>query len=59
MKAIIMAILLCVPTLMLSGCCMDDICNIGDTYTSSKKCNSCSTCSTCGYDASYSYSGWY
>ncbi len=72
MKGIIMSILLFVPILTLSGCCTDDICNVGDNFRSvstcsscnrtcntCKVCTSCSTCSTCGYDASYTYSGWY
>lgn len=72
MKGIILSILLFVPMALLSGCCTDDLCNAGDTlnYVSTcsncnKSCNrctactSCSTCNTCGYDASYTYSGWY
>ena len=66
MKCIVVSILFFITLGMLSGCCTSDICNIGDSYSSmsscgscKKSCSSCSTCSTCGYDASYSYSGWY
>lgn len=59
MKGITLSIVLFISITMLSACCTDDMCNMGETYTSVKTCDSCSTCSTCGYDASYSYSGWY
>lgn len=65
MKVIIMSIFLFISIGVLGGCCSDDVCNVGDSFAVSNTCNkcntctSCSTCSTCGYDASYSYSGWY
>lgn len=72
MKRMLMAVLLAVPIAMLTGCCTDDLCNARGTVNMvntcsvcNKTCNtcnacvSCSTCNTCGYDASYTYSGWY
>jgi len=63
MKGIILTLFLA-AIVLIGGCCMDDVCNLGSTYvpastTDSRQCGSCSTCSSCGYDASYTYSGWY
>lgn len=66
MKRIILSVVLFASVALLGGCCTDDVCNLGTTSyvatsgcSSCNTCNTCSTCSTCGYDASYTYSGWY
>ncbi|HVT62157.1 MAG TPA: hypothetical protein VHD33_01555 [Legionellaceae bacterium] len=64
MKGIILAVVLVASAGMIGGCCSDDICNFGTTYvpastSDTRQCSNCSTCSSCGYDASYTYSGWY
>ncbi|MDF1757820.1 MAG: hypothetical protein P1U74_05940 [Legionellaceae bacterium] len=68
MKRIILSLVFLIPFVMMTGCCTDDLCNVGSTFTSANTCtrnnacnacNTCSTCNTCGYDASYSYSSWY
>lgn len=64
MKGIVLTLALLASTALLNGCCTTDICNLGSSYipastTDSRQCSACSTCSSCGYDASYTYSGWY
>lgn len=55
MRAILLALILCLSSAVLSGCCTDDM-NAGLDIG---KCDGCSTCPTCGYGNTYTDSGWY
>lgn len=64
MKKIILALMV-FASLALVGCCTDNVCGTSVSYVATptcatcNTCNTCSTCATCGYDATYTYSGWY
>lgn len=63
MKRFVILLVLLIPLVIVSGCCTDDICNVGSSFkTTCNTCNvctTCNTCNTCGYDSSYTYSSWY
>lgn len=65
MKGFALCVLLVVSSLMLSGCCSDNMCDYldlsamstvgNDTY----QCSNCTVCGSCGYNRNYRDIGWY